>query len=66
VTQTIALDLHGQGCAGILYQSNLDGESCVAIFEDRVDVQRYGVPQAIPADDPDLTAVCDGWGIVVD
>jgi RES domain len=66
VTRTIALDLYGQGYAGITYNSNLDGESCVAIFEDRVDLQRYGAAQAIPVDDPDLTAVCRAWGIAIE
>jgi hypothetical protein len=66
VTQTIALDLHGQGCAGIAYKSNLDGQGCVAIFEGRVEVHRYGAAQAIPADDDDLTAVCGAWGITIE
>jgi RES domain len=66
VTQTIALDLYGQGCAGIAYNSNLDGGACVALFEGRADVQLYGAAQQIDAGDPDLKSVCTAWGIAVE
>jgi hypothetical protein len=66
VTQTIALDLHGRGCAGIAYNSNLNSGQCVALFEGRADIHPYGIAQTIPADDPDLKAVCGAWGIAVE
>lgn len=66
VTQTIALDLHGRGYAGIAYNSNLDGGPCVALFEGRATIRRYGKAQPIDAADPDLTAVCRAWGIAVE
>jgi hypothetical protein len=66
VTQTIALDLFGQGCAGVTYSSNLDGGECVALFEGRAIVQPYGAAQRIAADDEDLTAVCGAWGIALE
>jgi hypothetical protein len=66
VTQTVALDLFGRGCAGITYNSNLDGGECVALFEGRAEIQPYGAAQRIDADDVDLKAVCAAWGVAVE
>jgi RES domain len=61
VTQTIALELWAQGRAGIAYASNLDGQPCVAIFEGRTSISRYGPGGRVAADDPDLVAVAAPW-----
>jgi hypothetical protein len=60
VTQTIALDLHGSGHAGVAYRSNLDNQECVAIFEQRALIQRWGASQNIERDDVDLVAIAQG------
>jgi hypothetical protein len=56
VTQTISLDLWTQGKAGILYRSDLDSESCLALFEGGPLLSPYGRAGRIAADDPDLIA----------
>jgi hypothetical protein len=65
VTQTIALDLHGSGYAGVAYRSNLDNQECVAIFEQRVVIRRWGSHQRIERDDADLVAVAKAWKLDV-
>ncbi len=61
VTQTIALDLHGLGHAGVAYRSNLDNQTCVAIFEQRVVIRPWGPSQPIERDDVDLMTVAKDW-----
>lgn len=66
VTQTIALDLWADGKAGVLYRSNVDDELCVAIFEGRTEITRYGPARPIPADHPDLAHVANSWELQVE
>ena len=66
VTQTIALELHAEGKAGVLYGSTLDNEQCVAIFEGRASLQPYGPTHAIAADDQDLLSVCRAWKLEIE
>jgi hypothetical protein len=61
VTQTIAMDLHGAGHAGVTYRSNLDNEECIAIFEQRVAIRQWGPGQRIERDDIDLVRVAKDW-----
>jgi hypothetical protein len=66
VTQTNALELWALGRAGIAYNSNLDGQRCVAIFEGRTSISRYGPSRAIVADDPDLLAAAGPWRLTIE
>ena len=66
VTQTIALELWTEGKAGIAYSSNIDGQPCVAIFEDRTTIARYGPHRSISADDGDLLAATAPWNLVIE
>jgi hypothetical protein len=66
VTQTIALDLRTEGKPGISYKSNLDGEVCVAVFEGRAQIARYGPHRTIAADDPDLLAAVGPWDLRIE
>jgi hypothetical protein len=66
VTQTIALELWTQGKAGIAYRSKLDGEPCIAIFEGRTSITRYGAPQTIRVDDADLLAAVSPWHLRIE
>jgi hypothetical protein len=60
------LELGAQGRAGIAYNSNLDGQRCVAIFEGRRSISRYGLSRAIAADDPDLLAAAGPWQLTIE
>lgn len=66
VTQTIALGLRTQGKAGISYKSNIDGEVCVAVFEGRTQIMRYGPHRTIAADDVDLLAAAEPWDLHIE
>jgi len=66
VTQTIALELRAEGKAGVAYNSKLDGERCIAIFEGRTSITRYGSHRQIAADDPDLLAAITRWGLIIE
>jgi hypothetical protein len=66
VTQTIALELHAAGMAGVAYRSTLDNELCVAVFERRATLTRYGTPQTLDEDDEDLVAVCRAWKLDIE
>ena len=66
VTQTIALELYVAGKAGVVYGSTLDNERCIAVFEGRSTLTRYGSPQTLDADDEDLLAVCKAWTIEIE
>lgn len=65
VTQTIALDLHGSGHAGVAYRSNIDSQACVAIFEQRAVIRPWGAGQSIERDDVDLVAVAKDWKLEI-
>jgi hypothetical protein len=66
VTQTIALELWAQGKAGVAYNSNLDGQPCIAIFEGRTSITPYGADREITADDPDLVAAVGPWRLRIE
>ncbi len=55
------MDLHGSGHAGVAYRSNLDNEECIAIFEQRVVIRRWGPSQSIERDDVDLVSIAKDW-----
>lgn len=65
LTQLLARDLYEQGAAGLLYQSNLDNQTCVALFEGRALLKSTG--RAIRLSEPaaELNAVLVDLGIVV-
>ena len=66
VTQTIALELRTQGKAGLAYRANLDGGPCIAVFEGRTIVSRYGRHQQLSASDKDLIAAAAPWDLSID
>lgn len=61
VTQTIALDLFGQGKAGIKYRSNLTNGDCLAVFERGPSPRQYGPARTIATNDVDLLTLQRNW-----
>jgi hypothetical protein len=67
VTQTIAADLYDRGASAVRFPSRLDGNACVALFEERGVVSPAGDPVALtdppPEQVPNVTAP---WGLVLE
>jgi hypothetical protein len=68
ITQEVTRFVAAQEAAGIVYGSNLDDQPCAALFEGRscliaVDSSR---PEPLTSSHPDLTAVCDEFGLVLE
>jgi hypothetical protein len=63
VTQTIATDLHDRlGAAAVRFPSRLDGNPCLAVFEEHGELVAAGSPVALTDPAPDvLVQVCDEW-----
>lgn len=65
VTQTLSRWLFDQGAAGIVYGSNLDNLSCVALFEGRASVAAEGEPEPLIKTPPELLRVCEEFGLTL-
>jgi hypothetical protein len=62
LTQTIAGHLYDQGHAAVRFPSRLDGNACIALFEDRGQITPAADPIELtdPAPEP-LINVCSAW-----
>jgi hypothetical protein len=67
VTQTIAADLFDRGASAVRFPSRLDGNACVALFEERGVASPVGEPIALTDPPPEqLTNVTAPWGLVLE
>jgi hypothetical protein len=67
VTQTIAADLFDRGASAVRFPSRLDGNACVALFEDRGTAIAAGDPIALTDPPPEpLTNVAAPWRLVLE
>lgn len=62
ITQMIAADLFDRGASAVRFPSRLDGNACVALFEDRGATVLAGTPTALTDPPPEpLTNVAAPW-----
>ena len=67
VTQTIAADLFDGGASAVRFPSRLDGNACVALFEDRGTVIPAGDVIALTDPPPEpLTNVTAPWRLMLE
>ncbi len=68
ITQAVTRFVADRGAAGIVYGSNLDDQPCAALFEGRSFLVpapgKY--PEPLTASQPDLVAICDEFGLVLE
>lgn len=72
ITQAIAKSLFDDGLegldgpvAGIVYRSNLDQETCFALFGGRYEIQRLGAPRPLSQPIEELQQICQELGLVL-
>jgi hypothetical protein len=67
ITQTIAADLFDRGAGAVRFPSRLDGDACVALFEERGTASPAGDPIALTDPPPEpLTNVTGPWRLVLE
>lgn len=67
ITQTIAADLFDDGASAIRFPSRLDGNACVALFEDRGIAVLAGEPIALTDPPPQpVTNVTATWELTLE
>jgi RES domain len=67
ITQTIAADLFEHGASAVRFPSRLDGNACVALFEDRGIAVLAGEPIALTDPPPEpLTNVTAAWELTLE
>lgn len=68
LTQALTRFLAERGAAGVLYGSNLDDQPCAALFEGRARLSPLVgcEPDPLTRDHPDLKAVCEEFGLVLE
>ena len=67
ITQTIAADLSDQGASALRFPSRLDGNACVALFEDHGTATAAGDVVALTEPPPEpLTNVTAPWRLVLE
>jgi hypothetical protein len=65
VTQAISRSLYDEGAAGVRFRSNLDDQSCTALFEGRSRLEPAGAPVPLTRDIPELLQVCVEYSLVL-
>ena len=67
ITQTIAADLYDQGYAAVCFPSRLDGEPCLALFEERGELALASEPLALTDPPPEaLLRVTEPWHLAIE
>jgi hypothetical protein len=67
ITQAIAADLFDRGASAVRFPSRLDGNACVALFEDRGTAIMAGDPIALTDPPPEpLTNVTGPWRLMLE